>query len=82
MSETEFIKGLSSWIKQHFHIDQALLYAVKILNIGTNRSEQTVPTQIRLLHKEQSTQGLHLLQFYPHLLDALLVVKNQIKMLL
>ena len=31
---------------------------VIILNIGTDRSEQTVQTQIRLLLMEQSDQGL------------------------
>ena len=31
--------------------------AIKFLNIGTDRSEQTVQTQIRLLHKEQSDLG-------------------------
>ena len=44
---------------------------VKILNIGTHRSKQTVQTQIRLL-KEQSDQDLHCSRFHLHLLDALL----------
>ena len=45
---------------------------VIILNIGTNRCEKTVQTQIRLLLKEQSDQGLHCLPFHRHLLDVLL----------
>ena len=36
----------------------------------TDRSVQTVQTQIRLLLEEQSDQGLHCLQFPLHLLDA------------
>ena len=40
--------------------------------IGTDRSDKTVHTQIRLLLKEQSDQGLHCLLFSLHLLDALL----------
>ena len=35
----------------------------------TNRSEQTVQTQIRLLLEEQSDQGLHCLLF--HLFDEI-----------
>ena len=38
-----------------------------ILSFGTDRSGQTVQTQIRLL-EEQSDQGLHYLQFPLHLL--------------
>ena len=34
---------------------------VMIQNLRTNRSEQTVQTQIRLLREEQSDQGLHCL---------------------
>ena len=37
-----------------------------ILNIGTDRSEQTVQTQIRLLLMEQSDQGLLCLLFCLH----------------
>ena len=40
---------------------------VIILNIGTDRSEQTVQTQIRLLLMEQSDQGLLCLLFCLHL---------------
>ena len=34
--------------------------------------KQTVQTQIRLLLKEQSDQGLHSLQFFQHLLEVAL----------
>ena len=43
-----------------------------ILSFRTNRSGQTVQTQIRLLLEEQSDQGLHCLPFRLHLLDTLL----------
>ena len=36
----------------------------KIVSIGTDRSEQTVQTQIRLLLREQSDQGLQCLPFH------------------
>ena len=42
----------------------------KILCIGTDRSQQTVQTKIRLLLKKQSDQGLRCLPFHQHLLDA------------
>ena len=45
---------------------------VQILCIGTDRSQQTVQTKIRLLLKKQSDQGLHCLPFHQHLLDALM----------
>ena len=35
-----------------------------IISFRTDRSRQTVQTQIRLLLEEQSDQGLHCLQFY------------------
>ena len=38
-----------------------------ILFFGTDRSRQTVQTQIRLLLEEQSDQGLHCLLFHLHL---------------
>ena len=38
----------------------------------TDTSGQTMQTQIRLVLKEQSDQGLHCLPFCLHLLDALL----------
>ena len=44
---------------------------VQILCIGTDRSQQTVQTKIRLL-KKQTDQGLRCLPFRQHLLDALI----------
>ena len=48
------------------------LSTVQILCIGTDRSQQTVHTKIRLLLKKQSDQGIHCLPFHQHLLDALM----------
>ena len=45
---------------------------VQILCIGTDRSQQTVQTKIRLLLQKQSDQGLRCLPFHQHLLDALM----------
>ena len=61
----------------------ALVFSVKkttviILNIGTDRSEQTVQTQIRLLFMEQSDQGLLCLLFCLHLLNTILHCKIQL----
>ena len=42
-----------------------------ILSFRTDRSRQTVQTQIRLLLEDQSDQGLHYLQYCLHVLDAL-----------
>ena len=47
-------------------------HTVQILCIGTDRSQQTVQTKIRLLLKKQSDQGLRCLPFHQHLLDALM----------
>ena len=47
-----------------------LTVTVQILCIGTDRSQQTVQTKIRLLLKKQSDQGLRCLPFHQHLLDA------------
>ena len=44
---------------------------IKMLDIGTYMSEQTVPTLIRLLLKEPSDEGLHSLAVHLHLFDAL-----------
>ena len=52
------------------------LCTVMILGFRTDRSGQTVQTQIRLLLQEQSDQGLHCLQFPLHLLDALFYGKS------
>ena len=46
-----------------------------ILRFQTDRSGQTVQTQIRQLLEDQSDQGLHCLQFRLCLLDALLYSK-------
>ena len=43
---------------------------VKILCIGTDRSQQTVQTKIRLLLQKQSDQGLRCLPLHQLLLDA------------
>ena len=51
---------------------------VIIINIGTDRSEQTVQTQIRLLLMEQSDQGLLCLLFCLHLLNTILHCKIQL----
>ena len=51
---------------------------VIILNIGTDRGEQTVQTQIRLLLMEQSDQGLLCLLFCLHLLSTILHCKIQL----
>ena len=42
-----------------------------ILNFRTDQSGQTVQTQIRLLQKEQSDQGIHCLLFHLHHLEVL-----------
>ena len=44
---------------------------VMILNFRTDRSGQTVQTQIRLLLQEQSDQGLHCLLFHLHFFDKI-----------
>ena len=46
-----------------------------ILSFWTDRSGQTVKTQIRQFWKEQSDQGLHCLLFRLHLLNTLLCGK-------
>ena len=56
-------------------LDIRLGNTVIILNIGTDRSEQTVQTQIRLLLMEQSDQGLLCLLFCLHLLNTILHCK-------
>ena len=42
-----------------------------ILNFGTDRSRQTVQTQVRLLLEEQSDQGLRFLLFHLHDFDKI-----------
>ena len=53
-------------------LESPVMYTVQILCIGTDRSQQTVQTKIRLLLKKQSDQGLRCLPFHQHLLDALM----------
>ena len=53
-------------------VKQSVSITVMILSFRTDRSGQTVQTQIRLLLEEQSYQGLHCLPFQLHLLDTLL----------
>ena len=55
-----------------------IVVTVIILNIGTDRSEQTVQTQIRLLLMEQSDLGLLCLLFCLHLLNTILHCKIQL----
>ena len=45
---------------------------VMILSFRTDRSGQTVQTQIRLLLEDQSDQGLHCLLLHLHLFDEIL----------
>ena len=47
------------------------LYTVMTLCFQTDRSGQTVQTQIRLLQEEQSNQGLHCLLFHLHHFDKI-----------
>ena len=58
--------------KKRPHLEWASSNTVQILCIGTDRSQQTVQTKIRLLLKKQSAQGLRCLPFHQHLLDALM----------
>ena len=44
---------------------------VMVISFQTDRSRQTVQTQIRLLLREQSEQGLQCLQFHLHLFDEI-----------
>ena len=48
-----------------------LINTIKILSFRTNKSEQIVQTQIRLLLEEQSDLGLHFLLFHLHLFDEM-----------
>ena len=57
-----------NFISRHVS-DTSVKGTVQILCIGTDRSQQTVQTRIRLL---QSDQGLRCLPFHQHLLDALM----------
>ena len=59
-------------LKQSFTFIFLYCSTVQILCIGTDRSQQTVQTKIRLLLKKQSDQDLRCLPFHQHLLDALM----------
>ena len=52
------------------------LASVMILNFQTDRYEQTMQTQIRLLLEEQSDQGLHCLLFHLHVFDKIPLCLN------
>ena len=52
-------------------LKKAISFTVMILSFRTDRSEQTVQSQIRLLPKELSDQGLHCLQFHLHQFDKI-----------
>ena len=68
--QRSFFRRYSLWILRSL--------TVIILNIGTDRSEQTVQTQIRLLLMEQSDQGLLCMLFCLHLLNTILHCKIQL----
>ena len=58
---------------KQFNVSKKKIQAcnVMILNFRTDRSGQTVQTQIRLLLEEQSDQGLHCLLFHLHVFDKI-----------
>ena len=83
LKNAEFLKGERKISKALFRKGYSRLnftispktftrFTVQILCIGTDRSQQTVQTKIRLLLKKQSDQGLRCLPFHQHLLDALM----------
>ena len=72
MGPALFIVNILSKMKQReysnmtrmFNADVQIMYTIQILCIGTDRSQQTVQTKIRLLLKKQSDQGLCCLPFH------------------
>ena len=62
------MKAKGSLILQYSHKSVS---TVIILNFRTDRSGQTVQTQIRLLPEEQPDQGLHCLLFHLHVFDKI-----------
>ena len=66
-------------LKENLHVtkeqEKPRICTVMILSFRTDRSGQTVQTQIRLLLEEQSDQGLHCLPFRLHRLDSLVYGK-------
>ena len=65
-------RGGANDYPQHMFYGEIMETTVMILSFLTDKSGQTVQTQIRLLLEKQSDQGLHCLQFPLHLLDTLL----------
>ena len=65
--------GRVEFFSKHYKLSEVVSQevTVQILCIGTDRSQQTVQTKMRLLPKKQSDQGLRCLPFHQHLLDAL-----------
>ena len=70
------MEGQIAYLTQNVDNIQKLNIGMKdnleCLCIGTDRSQQTVQTKIRLLLKKQSDQGLRCLPFHQHLLDVLM----------
>ena len=73
-----YFKARSNWVSYAFILGKqfarkpfSLSITVKIQSFQTDRSGQTVQTQIRLLLEEQSDQGLHCLLFHLHLFDVI-----------
>ena len=58
--------------EKHYQSVISSTHTVMILNFWTDRSGQTMQTQIRLLLEEQSDQGLHCLLFHFHVFDKIL----------
>ena len=68
--------GASTQFNQHLcHSLPRKYITIMILSFRPDRPGQTVQTQIRLLLKEQSDQGLHCLSFCLHRLDSLVYGK-------
>ena len=77
VADTVWYRPLFSYVET-FSSNIVTSFTVIILNIGTDRSEQTMQTQIRLLLMEQSDQGLLCLLFCLHLLNTILHRKIQL----
>ena len=74
----DIVMKFKSLVKDCMNQADMIMDTVIILNIGTDRSEQTVQTLIRLLLMEQSDQGLLCLLFCLHLLNTKLHCKIQL----
>ena len=61
-----FFVALCGIAGQMFSVQIGIFSTVMTLSFRTDRSGQTVQTQIRLLLEEQSDQGLHCLLFHLH----------------